>query len=1381
MTAMSIASTDITGATTVLLQDAIPVPPSTTTASSPIASDLGSILGAAIAGGYMAHSTGVNFTVTSSIVIHIDSTIQGPLGIDLGGATIFSRITNGAPVIEIDVGPGVDLRYLTLSNFTIQGNGFEGDGIKIVADGNDRWAYNWNINNVTVNHVGGYGLDVLGSVSEGLISNSSMTNNGVGGAYFAHSENGGQASALRWFGGSLEGNGGDGLTLDNGARDMSIDSVTFAHNGGAGISAGTGITAVTSCQFEDNHHYGIWFEGFGNFNNDNFISSGAQTTAISGYLQGNATLIGNTSTYTGAGPDPTVLANLQGAGNVFATGDTGTLVTGSNVSVSPAGDGDLAHISVSSQGVALTALPPVTAATAAPVDTSTGTGALEAALKGALTGGYVAHLTDSTYTVTAPIVINVTNPNQAAFGIDLGGAKIVSEIGNGGPVIEIIVGPGVALSSLTLSNFSINGSSGDGVKIVADGTDRAISNLSINNVSIEHVDGIGLDVIGNVSHGLVVNSWMNGNLQGGARFANSPAGGVASGLEWEGGGFRLNGGAGMILANGTHDMVVKGAYFVENNGPGLDASSGITLVQGSGFENNQPAGAIVQGPANFTDSTFSTYGPQTTAVAGYLSGGQITLTSDSGEYYGTGANPTVLANIQGNGTVAIAGSGNIVAGPNIVVTGGSPVIGLTTTTATTTPVVTEGLASDTGLSPIDRITSSPALTGTADAGATVHFTVDGSAIPATATADANGTWSYTPTGLADGVHTIVASETNAAGTGTASMTFTLDTTAPAVTEKLVNGGVTTFNAALMGTGEANATVHFTVDGTPIAATATADATGAWSYTPTGLADGPHTIVATETDLAGNIGSASLSFTLSTATTPVVTERLAVDTGASSTDRITSNPTLSGTASPNSIVHFTVDGNAVSATATANTNGTWSYTPTGLADGTHTIVASETNAAGTGTASLTFTLDTMAPHVTEGLVNDTGISNSDKVTSNASLTGSGDAGAIVHFTVDGTAIAATATADANGVWSYTPTGLADGAHTIVATETDLAGSTGSASLSFTLDTTAPLLTEHLAGGGTTAASPALTGTGDAGAVVHFAIDGSAIADTATADATGAWSFTPSGLADGAHTVIASETDAAGNTGSASLTFTLQAQPVHPVAPVFTGMLPGNDTVTLSGSGVAAGDIVEFYDGNNWIGYTTTDANGNWTFATSAASNTVHSFGLNEYSSNGNVLHGTSKAILGGTTAARLTGSVGNDIINAHGGNDTVIGGAGADMLTAGSGKVTFAYKAVADSTPAAADTITDFRHGIDKIDFTTIAGIGTANGVPQFQGNITGIGNLTLNAHSVAYLEIGGNTQVLVNTTNAAETMTMSDTHAADMEITLVGVHLGLTSTDFHHS
>ncbi|SJZ33110.1 Ig-like domain (group 3) [Enhydrobacter aerosaccus] len=1591
----------------------------------------------------MAHLSGT-FTVTSTIVIQVNSTTQGPIGIDLGGSTIVSQITNGAPVIEIDVGPGVDLRYLTLSNFTIQGNGKEGDGIKIVADGNDRWVYNWNINNVTVNHVGGYGLDVQGSVFEGLVSNSWMNGNAQGGAYFAHSEGGGQVSALRWFGGGFENNTGAGLTLDNGARDMSVDGATISGNGGPGISAMSGITSVTGTDFENNHGAGVAFQNYGNFNDDTFTSTGAQTVGIDGYLAGNATLVGNTS----SGAD---LANLQGSGSAFEVSNSGHVVNGSSVSVAGFGGGDVASISHSNLGVALPTLAPVTTAITAAVASSTGTGAVETALKSALVAGDVAHLSGTTYTVTSPIIINVTSATQAAFGIDLGGAKIVSQVSNGGPVIEIVVAAGVHLSSLTLSNFSIqgNGAEGDGIKIVADGSDRAIASLSVSNVSVEHVGGIGLDVIGNVSQGLVLNSWMNGNADGGARFANSPGGGIASGLEWEGGGFRHNGTAGMILENGTHDMSVKGAYFVENDGPGIAAPSGITLVQESGFENNVGAGAVVQGSANFTDDTFSTYGPQTAGVGGYLSSGaKVTLTGVDSEYYGSGSDPTVMANIQGTGTVAIAGGGNVVVGSNIAVTGGNPVIGVSAIDAmSVTPTVTEQLASDTGSSSNDHITSSAALTGTADPNAVIHFAVDGTALTSTATANSTGAWSFTPVGLADGTHTIVASETNAAGnTGTGSITFTLDTKAPAVTEKLASGTTTTSSAAVTGTGDPNATVHFTVDGKAVTGTATANASGAWSFTPTGLADGNHTIVASETDLAGNTGSASISFTLNT-TVPSVTEKLASDTGTSSTDKITANPTLTGTADPNSTVHFTIDSNAVTTTATANSSGVWSYTPTGLANGSHTIVASETNAAGTtGSTSLTFTLDTTAPVVTEkagsqtsssatltgtgdagatvhfsvdgspitgaatanssgawsytatglsagshtviasetdaagntgsasvsftlsappaltaALSNDTGSSATDKITSNAALTGTADAGATVHFSLDGSAIATTAIANANGVWSYTPTGLADGTHTIVASETNAAGVTGSASLTFaldthapvpvitggvlangqvtltgttgeandtisvydgytwlgfattggngawtltasadptvshsygvnavdlagneghgssslvlnstivspptvtahllhdtgasatdhvtssaaltgtadanavvhftvdgstitqtasadstgawsfaptgladgshtivasetngsgtgtsavtfTLDTTAPAVTEHLLSGGPTTSSPALVGTSDAGAIVHFTVDGSIISSTATADAAGAWSFTPSSLADGTHTVVATETDLAGNTGSASVSFTLDTH--VQTDPAITGMTSSNGILTLSGSTGEAGDNISLYDGDNWIGWTTTDASGHWSYQANGDPTVAHSFGFNTTDLAGNISGGSNTAIMGSTVAATLTGSSGNDIINAGGGSDIVIGGAGADKLTGGTGKVAFTYNAAAESTATASDTITDFHHGYDRIDFTNIGGINASSGVPQFQGNITGSGNLTLAAHSVAFLEVGGNTQVLVNTTSVAETVSTSDTHAANMQITLLGVNLGLTGSDFHHA
>jgi len=271
----------------------------TTTAIGNDATDLGSILQSAMAGSYVANGAGQSFTVSKTIVIYVNSTTQGPLGLDLGGGTIYSNITDGSPVIQVVVGPGVDLRYLTFANLTIQGNGHEGAGIQIIAGGNDRWVYNFGIENVTVNHVGGYGLDIEGSVFEGLVSNSWMTNNAKGGAYFSHLVDG-QASALHWFGGGFQNNGGAGLMLDNGVRDMSVDGAKFIGNAGGGISAGNGITSVSNSDFQDNHGQGVWFQNYGNFTDNTFETSGTQNVGITGWQNGGSTVVGNVGTWTGS-------------------------------------------------------------------------------------------------------------------------------------------------------------------------------------------------------------------------------------------------------------------------------------------------------------------------------------------------------------------------------------------------------------------------------------------------------------------------------------------------------------------------------------------------------------------------------------------------------------------------------------------------------------------------------------------------------------------------------------------------------------------------------------------------------------------------------------------------------------------------------------------------------------------------------------------------------------------------------------------------------------------------------------------------------------------------------------------------------------------------
>ena len=147
--------------------------------------------------------------------------------------------------------------------------------------------------------------------------------------------------------------------------------------------------------------------------------------------------------------------------------------------------------------------------------------------------------------------------------------------------------------------------------------------------------------------------------------------------------------------------------------------------------------------------------------------------------------------------------------------------------------------------------------------------------------------------------------------------------------------------------------------------------------------------------------------------PVVTVQLVNDTGG--TNNVTSNDALTGTADANATVTLS-EGSTVLGSTTANASASGPSPRPAWPRAAQTITASETNAAGlTGSSSLTFTYDTVAPTVTEALAHSTGANN---VTSNDALTGTADANATVTLT-EGSTVLGTTTANANGVWALHP--------------------------------------------------------------------------------------------------------------------------------------------------------------------------------------------------------------------------------------------------------------------------------------------------------------------------------------------------------------------------
>jgi len=179
------------------------------------------------------------------------------------------------------------------------------------------------------------------------------------------------------------------------------------------------------------------------------------------------------------------------------------------------------------------------------------------------------------------------------------------------------------------------------------------------------------------------------------------------------------------------------------------------------------------------------------------------------------------------------------------------------------------------------------------------------------------------------------------------------------------------------------------------------------------------------------GGAGTSITVAPITPPQVTELLARDTGASANDRLTNDPTLAGVGDPFAIVSFT-EGSAHVGTATADATGAWTFTPSNLSQGTHTIVASETNAAGTGQASLTFTYDSVGPKIA--------ITTPDAQIADPLLTlsGTGEAGTKVQLFDNALSTGGLVTVDATGHWSEQIMLAGTGTHFIIATDTDLAG-------------------------------------------------------------------------------------------------------------------------------------------------------------------------------------------------------------------------------------------------------------------------------------------------------------------------------------------------------
>ena len=465
----------------------------------------------------------------------------------------------------------------------------------------------------------------------------------------------------------------------------------------------------------------------------------------------------------------------------------------------------------------------------------------------------------------------------------------------------------------------------------------------------------------------------------------------------------------------------------------------------------------------------------------------------------------------------------------------------------------------------------------------------------TATVGADGKWTTTVpaadlAGLKDGDASVQVSVTNVNGnSASAGREYSVDATAPTVTintlatDDILNAAEAKSDLTVSGTStaEAGQTVTVSLNGKDYTTTVSAD--GSWTLNVpaadlAGLTDGSVTVTASVSDKAGNPASVDHNLTVDV-TVPAVTINTIAGDDVINVAEHSQAHVISGTATGAAAgdkVTVTIGGQTY--TTVLDAAGNWSVgvpasVISGLSDGTVTVTASVTDAAGnTGTGSHNVTVDTGLPSVSFNAISDDNVLNAVEKGQDLRVSGTSAnlaEGTLVTVTLNGKNYTATTAAD--GTWSLTVpaadlAGLGEANYTLNATATNGVGNSVSNTANLLVDTALPTVTINTVAGDNVinaaevAAGQSLSGTvanAEAGNTVTVTIGGNRYTATVQNDLT--WSVNvPSdvltALGNGSLSVTATVTNGHGNTGTGEREIAIDAN------------LPGLRVDTVAGDNV-----------------------------------------------------------------------------------------------------------------------------------------------------------------------------------------------------------------------
>jgi len=485
------------------------------------------------------------------------------------------------------------------------------------------------------------------------------------------------------------------------------------------------------------------------------------------------------------------------------------------------------------------------------------------------------------------------------------------------------------------------------------------------------------------------------------------------------------------------------------------------------------------------------------------------------------------------------------------------------------------------------------VTTNVEAGQTVTISLNGRIY--TTTVDDSGNWTYTVpsadlAGLKDGDASVQVSVTNVNGnSASAGREYSVDATAPSVTintiatDDILNATEAQSDLAISGTStaEAGQTVTVSLNGKDF--TTTVSANGSWTLNVpaadlAGLTDGSVTVTASVSDKAGNPASVDHTLTVDV-TVPAVTIHTVAGDDVINVAEHNQAQIVSGSATGAAAgdkVTVTIGGQTY--TTVLDAAGNWSVgvpanVISGLSDGTATITASVTDAAGnTGSGTHNVTVDTGLPSVSFNAISDDNVLNAVEKGQDLRVSGTSAnlaEGTVVAVTLNGKNYTATTAAD--GTWSLTVpaadlTGLGQASYTLNATATNGVGNSVSNSANLLVDTALPTVTintiagDNVINAAEVAAGQTLSGkvaNAEAGNTVTVTIGGNTYTATVQSDLT--WSVNVpesvlTALGNGDLTVSATVTNGHGNKGTGERDITIDAS------------LPGLRVNTVAGDDV-----------------------------------------------------------------------------------------------------------------------------------------------------------------------------------------------------------------------